>query len=66
MSNNLSVGFFRFDSSKPLTAAVPLAPPPGSWTTVTIGGPETREQIIEKIEACEKTLAQLRAQLESL
>ena len=66
MSDKLQVGFWAgINWSNPeFTAAA--RPFTGNIQTMTIGGPRSRERVIQEIEACEIALAGLRKELEGL
>jgi hypothetical protein len=68
MPNDLQVGFIgwapNYGDPKFTGAAAP--PGPGTYETVTIGGPRKRERVIAEIEACERMLAGLLAELATL
>ena len=68
MTDRLQVGFWAgIDYSDPrFAAAAPCAPAPGSWGTMTIGGPREPARVRAEIESCERTLECLRAELAAL
>ena len=63
-SDDLHVGFFRFDAyTNPNIGGCAPMPAPGSIKYFTIGGPRTEAQVREEIEACEHALKRLQAEL---
>lgn len=66
MSEKLTIGFWAgIDYSDPrFTAAAALAIT--AYETMSFGGPRKRERVLAEIEACERTLEGLRAELAGL
>lgn len=63
--SELKVGFIAWEPNygDPRFTAAAQGPAPGSFQTITIGGPRSRERVLAEIEACERTLATLRVEL---
>lgn len=67
MSKDLQVGFIAWEPNygdPKFTAAAAAAP--GQSYTIMVGGPRKRERIMAEIEACERMLSGLRAELEAV
>lgn len=67
MTEKLTIGFWAgFDYSNPRLTAAAAPGPADSIIMGTIGGPRKRERVLAEIEACERTLAFLRAELSGM
>jgi hypothetical protein len=63
MSEKLTIGFIAFGPTNPNFSAAAAAPPPGSYSIGTIGGPRSLERIKAEIAACEQHLQWLKSEM---